>query len=192
MTVIIADKTRNGTVVIGADSRETIGEVGISLSAVPKIKRLGHYILGGAGDGGLAELLIESWKIPACPHLITGDFIQRNVRRSLLEFLQSHHIVDDHFNFIIPKESEADFLLVIDNRMWHIALTNNEKGNGIDFLECSFPYAIGSGADFSLGALYALTGKTEQRIKKAIEITSLLCNSVDNNVIILKGEQDEN
>lgn len=190
MTVIIAAKKRNGTVIVGADSRVT-ADAAVYTTKVPKVVKKGDYILGTAGDGGISELIIHLWRIPnKPPSADTDSFVHSAVRLSLQSLLQHYNIIDNDNILRVSKEDHMKLLLVIDSKVFIIELRCNDDKDTIyatiDIQEASLPCAIGSGETEAIVALRVLKeqgGSIKKNIEKAIEITAEFNNSVDSNVI---------
>lgn len=181
MTIVIADKTNKGKVVFGADSRLT-ADTYISKTTKPKIKKVRGYLIGYAGECSIGELFLESYEPPRVATLST-------LRKSLIEFLKLHLSINDN-NVIDSVGSGIEGLISTGGRLWHLNITNNEdKPNtpSIYLVESIFPYIIGDGSLYGLGAYSVLRGKIKYKIKETIKTVAKLCNSVDDNIDILEN-----
>ena len=148
MTTIIGVEYANRCVVL-ADSR-VVGDTKIYAHPdMVKVLTNGNFIIGTAGDVRAIQVILHSWKPPS---LISKDkdnlfpFIINKVVPSLKQLLVDNGILDSKPS---DKEFELYILLAINGSIFEIdsELSVSRSSSGY--------YAIGTGGDYALGALYA-------------------------------------
>lgn len=148
MTTIIGVEYANRCVVL-ADSR-VVGDTKIYAHPdMVKVVTNGNFIIGAAGDVRAIQVILHSWKPPS---LINKDkdnlfaFMINKVVSSLKQLLIDNGILDSKPS---DKEFELYILIALNGSIFEIdsdlAVSRNNTGY----------YAIGTGGDYALGALYA-------------------------------------
>ena len=161
MTTIIGVEYANRCVVL-ADSR-VVGDTKIYAHPdMVKVITNGNFIIGTAGDVRAIQVILHSWKPPS---LISKDkdnlfsFIINKVVPSLKQLLVDNGILDSKPS---DKEFELYILLAINGSIFEIDSELSVSRSNAGY------YAIGTGGDYALGALYA--GATPEQ---AIAIAAL-------------------
>ena len=148
MTTIIGVEYANRCVVLG-DSR-IVGDSKIySHPDMVKVVTNGNYLVGVAGDVRALQVVLHTWKPPA---FLAKDktnifqFMVNKVAPSLKQLLTDAGLLDSKSP---DKDFEINIIVGLNGSLFEIdsdfAVSRNSDGY----------YAIGTGGDFALGALYA-------------------------------------
>lgn len=148
MTTIIGVEYANRCVVL-ADSR-VVGDTKIYAHPdMVKVVTNGNFIIGTAGDVRAIQVILHSWKPPSTTSKDKDNlfaFVINKVVPSLKQLLIDNGILDS-------KPSDKDFelyiLLAINGNIFEIDSELSVSRNNVGY------YAIGTGGDYALGALYA-------------------------------------
>jgi ATP-dependent protease HslVU (ClpYQ) peptidase subunit len=150
MTTIVGVENADGCV-IASDSRVAEGGKVYTHPKMIKAIERGSYIIGGAGDYRALQVVLHGWQ----PPLVSAkakqnlyEFVINKVAPSLKTTLSEAGI-----EFNKPSDNDEKFdlslLIGINGSLFEIdsdfAVAMNDSGF----------YAIGSGGDYALGALYA-------------------------------------
>lgn len=161
MTTVIGVEYANRCVLLG-DSR-VVGDSKIySHADMVKVVTNGNYLVGVAGDVRALQVLLHTWKPPA---LLNKDkdsifkFIVNKVAPSLKQLVTDAGLLDNKSS---DKEFDVSIIIALNGNIFEIdsefAVSRNSDGY----------YAVGTGGDYALGALYA--GVT---IEQAAEIAAI-------------------
>ena len=148
MTTIIGVEFANRCVVLG-DSR-IVGDSKIySHPDMVKVVTNGNYLVGVAGDVRALQVVLHTWKPPV---LLAKDknnifqFMVNKVAPSLKQLLADAGLLDSKSP---DKDFEINIIVGLNGQLFEIdsdfAVSRNSDGY----------YAIGTGGDYALGALYA-------------------------------------
>lgn len=140
MTTLIAFQGPNFAI-LGADSQITDGDKRILSPSIPKIVKLGKYLLGVAGDARPGDLLAFNWKPPAYDGTDPVKFMGKKVIPSIITTFKANGY--DH-----TKEGASySFLIVFAGNVFEVGddLSMSQSSDGL--------YGIGSGSAYALGAL---------------------------------------
>ena len=165
MTTIIGVEYSNHAVVL-ADSR-VVGESKIyNHPDMVKVVNNGNFIIGAAGDVRALQVVLHTWKPPVPLAKDKSDlfaFMIAKVVPSLKTLLTESGVIDNKSSDDKDSELEVYLIIAVNGQLFEIdsdfAVSRNLSGY----------YAIGSGGDYALGALYA--GATPE---KAMEFAALL------------------
>jgi ATP-dependent HslUV protease, peptidase subunit HslV len=149
LTTIVVVK-KNGQISIGADTLVTFGETRLPgvYEANDKIIRVGDSFIGIAGSTAHFEVLRR---------VLTGFEVPRlHSRQDVFEtFLKAHQVLKDQY-FLNPKEEDDD---PYESSQITALIANPSGIYGIYSYREVFSFerfwAIGSGRNFALGAMYA-------------------------------------
>ena len=140
MTTLIAFQGPNFAI-LGADSQITDGDKRILSPSIPKIVKLGKYLLGVAGDVRPGDVLTYNWKPPLYDGTDPVKFMGKKVIPSIITAFKANGY--DH-----TKEGASySFLIVFAGNVFEIGddLSMSQSSDGL--------YGIGSGSAYALGAL---------------------------------------
>lgn len=148
MTTIIGVEYANRCVILG-DSR-IVGDSKIySHPDMVKVVTNGNYLVGVAGDVRALQVVLHTWKPPV---LLAKDknnifqFMVNKVAPSLKQLLTDAGLLDAKSP---DKDFEINIIIGLNGNLFEIdsdfAVSRNSEGY----------YAIGTGGDYALGALYA-------------------------------------
>ena len=140
MTTLIAFQGPNFAI-LGADSQITDGDKRILSPSIPKIVKLGKYLLGVAGDVRPGDILTYNWKPPLYDGTDPVKFMGKKVIPSIITAFKANGY--DH-----TKEGASySFLIVFAGNVFEIGddLSMSQSSDGL--------YGIGSGSAYALGAL---------------------------------------
>lgn len=148
MTTIIGVEYANRCVVLG-DSR-IVGDSKIySHPEMVKVVANGNYLVGVAGDVRALQVVLHTWKPPVLLVKEKNDlfkFMVNKVAPSLKQLLTDAGLLDSKS---AEKEFEISVIIGLNGNLFEIdsdfAVSRNSDGY----------YAIGTGGDYALGALYA-------------------------------------
>lgn len=148
MTTIIGVEYGNRCVVLG-DSR-IVGDSKIySHPDMVKVITNGNYLVGVAGDVRALQVVLHTWKPPAFlakDRTNVFQFMVNKVAPSLKQLLTDVGLLDSKSP---DKDFEINIIVGLNGSLFEIdsdfAVSRNSDGY----------YAIGTGGDFALGALYA-------------------------------------
>lgn len=148
MTTIIGVEYANRCVVLG-DSR-IVGDSKIySHPEMVKVVTNGNYLVGVAGDVRALQVVLHTWKPPVLLVKEKTDlfkFMVNKVAPSLKQLLTDAGLLDSKS---AEKEFEISVIIGLNGNLFEIdsdfAVSRNSDGY----------YAIGTGGDYALGALYA-------------------------------------
>jgi ATP-dependent protease HslVU (ClpYQ) peptidase subunit len=142
MTTLIAFQGPNFAI-LGADSQITDGDKRILSPSIPKIVKLGKYLLGVAGDARPGDLLAFNWKPPAYDGTDPVKFMGKKVIPSIITTFKANGY--DH-----TKEGASySFLIVFGGNVFEVGddLSMSQSSDGL--------YGIGSGSAYALGVMAA-------------------------------------
>jgi ATP-dependent protease HslVU (ClpYQ) peptidase subunit len=159
--------------VIGFDSRVTEGSrVFVLPESGGKVFESGPYLLGAAGDMRAVNLLAHTFKPPTPAATELGVRLDRFISTKFVPALKSCF---DDAQYGEKGSQDSTVLAVIRGRVYEIG-SNYEWCHDSEGL-----YAMGSGGDYALGAMYAARdgrkkGITTARnvVRKAVEIAARL------------------
>ena len=157
MTTIVAVQNVRG-VQFGADSLTTTSRK-YKDSRMVKITEQGQYIIAGSGLASYCDVAQHIWKPPTPIRADRADmyhFVISRVIPSLKNCLK-----DNDLDFDFKDDDGFDLLLAVGGEVFYIDQTFSVC------LDASGFYAIGSGADFAIGAL-----AFGASIQQALEIAS--------------------
>jgi ATP-dependent protease HslVU (ClpYQ) peptidase subunit len=148
MTTIIGVEYANRCVILG-DSR-IVGDSKIySHPDMVKVVTNGNYLVGVAGDVRALQVVLHTWKPPAFlakDRTNVFQFMVNKVAPSLKQLLTDAGLLDSKS---LDKDFEINIIVGLNGSLFEIdsdfAVSRNLDGY----------YAIGTGGDFALGALYA-------------------------------------
>ena len=148
MTTVIGVEYANRCVVLG-DSR-IVGDSKIySHPEMVKVVANGNYLVGVAGDVRALQVVLHTWKPPVLLVKEKNDlfkFMVNKVAPSLKQLLTDAGLLDSKSP---DKEFEINIIVGLNGNLFEIdsdfAVSRNSDGY----------YAIGTGGDIALGALYA-------------------------------------
>jgi ATP-dependent protease HslVU (ClpYQ) peptidase subunit len=137
-----------------------------------KVVKNGQYIFGAAGDMRAVNLLAHTFKPPVPSPTEVGTKLDKFMASKFVPALKQCF---DDAQYGEKGEQDSSVLAVIHGRIYEI-------GNGYDWcLDESGLYALGSGADYALGAMHSevegkkLTLPTARGIvRRAVEIACRL------------------
>ena len=148
MTTIIGVEFTNRCVVLG-DSR-IVGDSKIySHPDMVKVITNGNYVVGVAGDVRALQVVLHTWKPPAFLAKDKNDlfkFMVNKVAPSLKQLLTDTGLLDSKSP---DKDFEINIIVGLNGQLFEIDSDFSVSRNSDGY------YAIGTGGDFALGALYA-------------------------------------
>lgn len=175
MTTLIAFQGPDFAI-LGADSQITDGDKRILSPSIPKIVKLGKYLLGVAGDVRPGDILTYNWKPPLYDGTDPVKFMGKKVIPSIITAFKANGY--DH-----TKEGASySFLIVFAGNVFEIGddLSMSQSSDGL--------YGIGSGSAYALGVMqYALAfekgiaGATPKSVTDAIECALTIAAQYDIN-----------
>jgi ATP-dependent protease HslVU (ClpYQ) peptidase subunit len=151
-----------GWAVIGYDSRVTEENRIFSLPKdAGKVVRNGQYILGAAGDMRAVNLLAHTFKPPVPTASEYGTKLDKFMSAKFIPALKQCF---DDAQYGEKGETDSSVLALIHGRVYEI-------GGGYDWcLDETGIYAVGSGSDYALGAMFALTEGKKRTMSHAKSI----------------------
>jgi len=171
MSIILA-VSRNGRTVMGADTLTCFGESqrvpAANLSTV-KIRRLGSSIIGSSG-WGVYDCILHDYLGDRVPDL-------EDERRIFAFFVELWKVMHDRYSLVNDQAQAKDspfgdldssFLIANRNGIYKVS-------PDMDVSRFDQYFAIGSGADYALGALHALyptVEDAEELARRALETAS--------------------
>lgn len=163
MTCIVG-LVEKGTVYIGGDSASVSGWTS-RVTRLPKVIKKGPFLLGYTTSFRMGQLLEHSLHVPAQAQT------ERDDMRYMVTVFVEHvrQLLKDRGMAKVEANSESggQFLVAYRRRLFSIQsdFQVNEMADGYD--------AVGSGAEYALGAMTALKGVAPvTRIKRALAISS--------------------
>lgn len=174
MTTILAIQG-DGWAVIGSDSQWSTDDGRIGKSTQPKVVSIGKYLVAIAGYTRGANIIQHTFTPPAPPKT-QGIKLNKFV---VSQFIPAYKAVLETGGIGLPQydgevaKTPIDTLMVVNGVIYQI---DDDYGTDMDSNRL---YAIGSGSDYGLGALQALTEKkrlnmvtAKQSILKALSISA--------------------
>ncbi|HTJ83042.1 MAG TPA: hypothetical protein VL400_15080 [Polyangiaceae bacterium] len=163
MTCIVGLAHR-GTVYIGADSASVAGWTS-RITRLPKVFRRGPFLIGYTTSFRMGQLLEHALSVPPQPPTEKDDmrFMVTVFVEHVRALLKERGVAKVEAN----AETGGQFLVGYKKRLFSVQsdFQVNEMADGFD--------AVGSGAEYALGALAALrTMKPIPRLKRALEISA--------------------
>lgn len=163
MTTILAVQG-DGWAVIGSDTQWSTDNGRVGKSTQPKVISSGKYLVGVAGYTRGANIIQHSFTPPAAPPKAQGQklnkFFVGQFVPAYKAILESHGIgLPQYDNEVATTTIEC--LVVVNGTIFQI---DDDYGTDMD---ANRLYAIGSGSDYGLGALQALTDKKKITIPLA-------------------------
>ena len=174
MTTILAIQG-DGWAVIGSDSQWSTDDGRIGKSSQPKVVSIGKYLVAIAGYTRGANIVQHMFTPPAPPKaqgvklnkFVVGQFIP-----AYKGVLESNGIGLPQYDGEVAK-TPIDTLMVVNGVIYQI---DDDYGTDMDSNRL---YGIGSGSDYGIGALQALTDKkkltipfAKQTILKALAVSA--------------------
>jgi ATP-dependent protease HslVU (ClpYQ) peptidase subunit len=147
MTTIIGIEKADGCSLV-ADSRVTdpAGRI-FSHSAVTKINKRGAFLIAGAGEVVPCDIAQHIWNPPVLTEKDKKDVYHFMIAKVMPSLRKS--LIDNGYSFDDAGENRFNFILAVNGELFDIdqdlAVCKNDDGI----------YAVGSGADFAIGALHA-------------------------------------
>jgi ATP-dependent protease HslVU (ClpYQ) peptidase subunit len=169
MTCIVGlvEKSRRrgspATVYIGADSASVSGWTS-RVTRLPKVFRRGPFLIGYTTSFRMGQLLEHALKVPAKGD--EGDDMRYMVTvfvEQVRQLLKERGVAKIESN----AETGGQFLVGYSGRLYSVQsdFQVNEMADGFD--------AVGSGAEYALGAIAALQGTAPiPRLKRALEVSA--------------------
>ena len=139
MTCIAAFINESGTITMGGDSAGINPDTGaVDISSQAKVLKTCHYLIGSCGFGSAMDIL----RYAVLPVPAVGTDVVRFMRVDFLKFLKE----------ILPEDIEAknEFLVGIQGHLFHY-WGARQVGEVVEPFD-----AIGSGAPYAKGVLYAV------------------------------------
>jgi ATP-dependent protease HslVU (ClpYQ) peptidase subunit len=146
----IASVQGDGWAVVGYDSRvtEEDGRTYVLPKDAGKVFKSGNFILGVAGDVRAINLMTHVFKAPPCTASTLGVKLDKFMTAVFIPELKKCF---EEASYSKDGDQESQIMVLINGTIYEI---------GEDYSWCHDTtglYAIGSGADFALGALNALS-----------------------------------
>lgn len=175
MTTILAVQG-DGWAVIGSDTQWSTEGGRVGKSTQPKVISIGKYLIGIAGYTRGANIVQHTFVPPAPPPKAQGvklnKFVVSQFVPAYKQVLETNGIGLPQFDNEVAK-TPIDSLVLVNGTVYQI---DDDYGTDMD---ANRLYAIGSGSDYGLGALQALTDKKKltvalarQSILKALSISA--------------------
>lgn len=157
MTTIVG-LSKNGTVILGADSQVSDGDRPNNHKRMEKITRNNGYLIAGSGDAQPCDI-IQHIFIPPVPTITERKDLYKFM---ITKFVPAMRDCLEENEYKVDKDSGFSMLIAFDGELFDIGddysvLLNND---GI--------YGVGNGSKYAIGALYA--GAT---VEKALDIASI-------------------
>ena len=151
--------------VIGYDAQvsESDGRVYILPNNASKCFEIGDYVIGIAGDFRVVNILAHSFTPPSPPPAI-GEKLDKFMST---RFVASLRQAFDRNGYGKENKDDGALLIVVANGVIY------EIGPNFDVIrDTRGIYAVGSGGNYALGALFALDGDGRRTLKRAQEMVS--------------------
>lgn len=175
MTTLIAFQGPDFAI-LGADCQITDGDKRILSPSIPKIVKIGKYLLGVAGDARPGDLLAFNWKPPLYDGTDPVKFMGKKVIPSIINVFKTN-------GYDYTKEGASySFLIVFGGNVFEVGddLSMSQSSDGL--------YGVGSGSAYALGVMqYALAfergiaGATAKSVTDAIECALTISAKYDIN-----------
>jgi ATP-dependent protease HslVU (ClpYQ) peptidase subunit len=166
----------DGFAVIGVDSRVSdVPDDGVTTQIVTltetnsKVASNGRYLIGAAGDVRAINILHHAFKPPECPpnlrgkkldHFFTVKFIP-----ALMECFDTQKYSQPQNENSLHLAEQGSSIIVAINGVIYVV-----DGDYSWASDMSAIYAIGTGAQYALGAAFTLVGKTKPALGNARKI----------------------
>jgi ATP-dependent protease HslVU (ClpYQ) peptidase subunit len=172
MTCIVAIQNGPNGLCFAADRREVFGDSHFQVGARPKILLKNGILLGGAGDGNICELILESFKMPKVGK-DSFKYMREVYKPKLTQFLVKYKYLDEGTGKLKnpDDENETSLLVGIRGQLFGVSIDNY----GVLVSSVSTPFGIGTGSPFALGYLKALELKL---CSSEGTIQDYLCNAI--------------
>ena len=176
MSIAVAIR-KDGKTVIAADTQSNFGDrrVTVDNHRAPKIRRVGSTYIATSGWGIYDDILRDFFARARKPPLKTEKDVFTFFMRLWKELHDKYSLVndqahdDDHSPF---GDLDAAFLVVNKDSILHVS------GN-MSVSRFERYYAIGSGADFAMGAVHVLYDRIADPVKLAREaVTTAIAHDV--------------
>jgi ATP-dependent protease HslVU (ClpYQ) peptidase subunit len=193
MTCIMAIKNYRGKILLGSDRRLSFSDGFFQSLDYAKSIKSETVMFGGAGTSVLCSVVCSTLdNISPSDYVIDPiDRIRKRIHRGLVN---AGYATGDG-QLYLPDGYEVNGILVVESKAYTLSISNPEPAKNIlpaliEMDEVSLPYAVGSGAQFALGALRALEVtqpkmRAKEKLQLALDVTSQVCISCDNNIDIL-------
>jgi len=162
--------------VIGVDSRVSeVPDQGVATQILTltesnsKVALNGRYLIGAAGDVRAINILHHAFKPPECPlnlkgkkldHFFTVKFIP-----ALMECFDLHKYSQPQNEASLHLSEQGSSIIVSVNNTLYVIDGDYSWASDISAI-----YAIGSGAEYALGAAYTIIGKSNPNLGAARKI----------------------
>jgi ATP-dependent protease HslVU (ClpYQ) peptidase subunit len=166
MTTILAIQGDNWAV-MGSDSKwsDEYGRVGRLVG--PKVFTTGKYVVGVAGDTRGCNLLQHVFMPPAVPPRATGNKLTRFMVSTFVPAyktcLEEHGLGRPQYEDE-PAKASVSTLILVGGQVFQI---DEDYGTEQD---AGRLYSVGSGGDYGLGAMMALTEKKKLNVTTAKQV----------------------
>lgn len=170
MTVIAVLKHPTEGIWLGSDSRAA-GKDDAMPCATPKLGSFDGFSFGYCGSFRFGQVLLHAFRPPKHPKNVdTDDYMFTLWLESLREYMSEYGIVKSENG--IESADDADCIIVYRDEVYLLQ-------SDLSLLKPIEPYAaIGSGASYAIGALFALAGTempAQTRVEVAVECACLHC-----------------
>lgn len=156
MTVIAAI-VKDNTIYMGGDRGYSDSHI-ISSSTQPKIFEIGSYLIGYAGNSGIAQSVIHNFEFPAVGKTTN---INKHMHKVFIPALRSF-FTDNNIKLPDGDDDGTGFIVGLKGRLYEIDLSDFQC---VEYSEVS----IGSGSSYAYGSLYTSIDKDPiERIGMAI------------------------
>ena len=163
MTVVVG-LVRDGKIYMGSDRMATWGNKTVIMSD-PKIKEEGEFLLGSAGSLGTLQILFDAFEMPAIKEEQTqSTYLLNDFAPAFRKRLKELGMLEEKNG---KQSTDNHFVIGFRGKLFSV-------GGNLSMVEHADSYcSIGSGSEFALGVLHALTGdknlKPEKIIERALE-----------------------
>jgi hypothetical protein len=191
MTCIAAIKQRNGKIAMAADRRASWDFSQAQAMPRPKIQKRDGIIMAGTGDCYLISLIID---LMAVPEVIedTDIYMYELFYDAVVKLLIRKRFCDEHKVLKIPKESNAEIIVAVSNKLFSVIIDNPEQYNDypngmVSIGELNLPYASGCGGALAWGSLLTtepLNMKVKERLLIALNVAAQVSPGCDDKVDI--------
>ena len=182
MTCIAVLRGYGKKLYIAADRRVTDTYGAFEKLPHPKMKKENGVIIAGTGDVALLTIILKRFKIPKVIENV-DLYIHEILYTKIKQLLLSKNYIAPSGDSKIDQYDGLTLVVCVKGRLFTIDIEKQ-----MQIVECSIPFATGSGGTYALGSLLttpSMEFTTKERLKLALTVASQVSNGCDDNIDIL-------
>lgn len=182
MTCIAVLRGHGKKLYIAADRRVTDSDGQYEKLVHSKMKKENGVIIAGTGDVALLTILLKRFKIPKIIENI-DVYVHEILYTKVQQLLISKNYLISSGDSKIEHDGGLTLVICVKGRLFTLDIEKQ-----LQIVECSVPFATGSGGSYALGSLLtteSIPMTTKKRLEIALIVASKVTNDCDDSIDIL-------